>query len=55
MTENIQVDNARRLFVDDVVIAVKKNVERTLHNPVKHSDDPIFFPCRPWEGNVVSA
>ena len=42
-----------QLFIDDFLIAVKENVRRTFHQPVKHPDNPILVPEHPWEGSQV--
>lgn len=43
------VGTTRQLFVDDDVIAVVKNVTRTLHSPKKHPSNPLISRDQPWE------
>ena len=52
-TTSFHVNTARRLFVDDRIVGSRENVTRVLHQVTKHPDNPIFFPCRPWEGIKV--
>lgn len=49
-TTSFHVNTARRLFVDDQIVGSRENVTRVLHQVTKHPDNPIFFPCRAWEG-----
>lgn len=42
--------NQRQLFLDDHVIESMENVARTLHQPVKHPDNPVLRREHPWEG-----
>ncbi|MBN2294927.1 MAG: hypothetical protein JXM70_21040 [Pirellulales bacterium] len=45
----LKIDCTHQLFVDDYLIATMENLERKLHQAVKHPDNPIMVPDRPWE------
>lgn len=44
-----------QLFIDDYLIASKKNVVRRYHPFRKHPDNPLIRVDRPWEAHVVNA
>lgn len=50
--EPITIGTQRQLFVDDVLIAAKRGVTRTIH-PCKKLPKPVVEPEHPWEGNRV--
>ncbi len=41
------------LFLDDYGIERGEGLERKMGKPVKHQDNPIFTPQKPWEGICV--
>ncbi len=43
-----------QLFVDDYLIASKKNVVRRYHPFRKHKDNPLIVVDKPWEAHVVN-
>ncbi|QGQ94337.1 hypothetical protein EHS13_05155 [Paenibacillus psychroresistens] len=45
----ILIDEKSQLFVDDYMIAEKKNVEKQFHQPVTF-ETPVLLPEHPWEG-----
>ena len=47
----VQIDRSRQLFVDDYLVAATENVQRTLHQAVKHSANPLMVEHTPWEGS----
>ena len=46
----VKTDRTRQLFVDDYLIASYENVRRRVHLAIKHPDNPLLEPDRPWEG-----
>jgi len=46
----LKLDSRRQLFVDDYLIASMKGLHREYHQPVKHPENPLVVPDRPWEG-----
>ena len=44
-----------QLFIDDYLIAAKKNVLRRYHPFKKYSGNPLIVVDKPWEANVVAA
>ncbi len=50
--EPITIGTERQLVVDDVLIAAKHGVTRTIH-PCKKLPKPVVEPEHPWEGNRV--
>ncbi len=48
-----KVGAAHQLFLDDALIASMDNVERVVHQPRKHPDNPVLTYTEPWEGNCV--
>jgi len=45
----VKIDDSRQLFVDDYLIAERVGLEREVHTPVKHPQNPVFVPDKPWE------
>ena len=45
----IEIGSARQLFIDDYVIEETDNLKRILHQPLKHSGNPVFSGEMPWE------
>lgn len=43
-----------QLFIDDYLIASRKNVTRRYHPFVKHPGNPLLVVDKPWEANVVN-
>lgn len=43
------VPGQRELFLDDVGIKDLKNVERVVHKPRRHPENPLLSPDTPWE------
>jgi hypothetical protein len=43
----------RQLFVDDHLIDSASGVRRVIHPAVKHPDNPVLLPVRPWEGQYT--
>ena len=52
--EPLRVGHFRQLFVDDLVIAERSNVELNPHQPIKYAGNPVLLPERPWEANSVA-
>jgi len=52
--EPLRVGRFRQLFVDDLVIADRSNVELNLHQPVKYPGNPVLLPEHPWEAGSVA-
>ncbi len=48
--ESLSLGDRRQLFVDNYVIEHLENVEKVLHQPRKHPDNPLLRPERPWRG-----
>ena len=46
----VKIDTRRQLFLDDYLIAENQNLTRTLHQPTKHSGNPIMIGETDWEG-----
>ena len=49
----IVVDNAKRLLADNWVVENMSELNRTLHPVMKHPQNPIFKPEKPWEKPAV--
>jgi hypothetical protein len=47
----LKIDTRRQLFVDEYLIAERKNVHREYHKPVKHPKNPLIVSDRPWESS----
>ena len=45
-----KIDGTRQLFVDDCLVAKMENLQRELHHPVKHPENPLLVGDKPWEG-----
>ena len=43
----------RQLFFDDLIVARAEKLVRTVHQPVKHPDNPVLKREHPWEGYRV--
>ena len=43
----------RQLFVDDLLVAETDGLRRTLHQPVKHPDNPVLKADHPLEQDIV--
>ncbi|QGQ94329.1 hypothetical protein EHS13_05115 [Paenibacillus psychroresistens] len=48
------IDDKSQLFIDDHIIAEKKNVEKQFHQPTK-LENPVLLPEHPWEGTSCLA
>ncbi len=46
----VRIDAAHQLFVDDYLIAAAEKLKRTVHQAVKHPDNPIVVGDKAWEG-----
>lgn len=46
----VKIDQMHQLFVDDYLIASMANVERQVHQAVKHSANPLMVADKSWEG-----
>lgn len=42
------------LFLDDVLIADRQNLQRDLKQPVKHPDNPLIVQEHPWEERMMN-
>lgn len=49
----MQLDHGTELFIDDMLIAMKRGVKRTLH-PATKLDRPVLTPDLPWEQGGVN-
>ena len=49
MLPPINIGNDTQLFVDNYLIELVNFVTKTMHQPVKHSDNPIITKDKPWE------
>jgi len=47
----ISIDPSRQLFLDDYLIESLTNIEREVHQPVKHAQNPLIVADKPWEIN----
>ena len=47
----IKIDRTHQLFVDEYMIASRKNVTRQVHQLRKHPRNPLISPDKPWEGS----
>ena len=50
----VPIDVGRQLFVDDFLIATKKDIVREFHYPEKHQGNPVLKPQTPLEVNRPS-
>jgi len=41
--------NGKQLFIDDYIIGELKGAEKVLNQPIKHPDNPLVVPDKPWE------
>jgi hypothetical protein len=46
----VKIDSHRQLFVDDYLVAGLTGLRRTLHQPVKHPQNPLMTGETAWEG-----
>ena len=51
-SDTAQIGTETQIFVDDVLVAAKKNVVRRIH-PCRKLDRPVVEPENPWEGSRV--
>lgn len=47
--ESVDIGSHRQLFVDNYVLEFTENLKRTLHQPIKHPENPVIRPTKPWE------
>ncbi|HPA44973.1 MAG TPA: hypothetical protein PLG59_05010 [bacterium] len=45
----VKIDSTHQLFLDDYLIASVENIEREIHHPHKHPNNPLIVPDEPWE------
>jgi len=45
----LDVSSKRQLFIDDHVVHTIKGFRREFHRPVRHPDNPLVRPDKPWE------
>ena len=50
----IKVGFEKQLFLDGYLISNMDNVNRVLHQPKKHPQNPILLPEKPWEGRSIN-
>lgn len=43
-----------QLFLDDEIIESVTLLERVLHQPIRHSENPLLSPEEPWEGSTMN-
>jgi hypothetical protein len=43
-----------QLFLDDEIIESTTLIERILHQPIRHSANPLLAPEKPWEGSTMN-
>jgi hypothetical protein len=46
----VRIDSSHQLFVDEYLIAVRKNLHRTVHQGRKYAGNPIMRDHQSWEG-----
>ena len=44
-----KIDSKKQMFLDNDLVAVVKNIKRTLHEPSKHPQNPLIRQDKPWE------
>jgi len=49
----IRLNEKRRLFLDDHLVASMTNVTREIHPARKHPANPVVWPTEPWEGTTA--
>ena len=51
----VDVGTTKQLFIDDLVVGSVEGVQRQLHRPVRHAENPVLQADRPWEvgGNGI--
>lgn len=42
-----------QLFLDDEIIEHTNRLQRVIHQPIKHFDNPVYRVGAPWEGNGI--
>ena len=50
---SVTLNGHRQLFVDNVVIEYMRDLDKTLHQPVKYEGNPVVPLSKPWEGEVT--
>ena len=49
MLPPLNIGNNSQLFVDNYLIELVNFVTKTMHQPIKHSDNPLITKDKPWE------
>ena len=49
MTDNVNINSTRQLFLDDHVVDSMEGVQRRYHRPVRPIDRPVVDADLPWE------